>query len=141
MFETTPEVNEEVCFLPLEVATCLPSQVFRTNDGQPLGAVPLRLNLKDFAPADLTNEYPDLDRHEIMISSRQLCDFPAQAESRQEAQDRHNGSTNKIRPGVRKRCRTVTPESDSQSEQEGPKRRRHDDSEYHPSSSPTRLSD
>ncbi|OJZ79964.1 hypothetical protein ASPFODRAFT_54194 [Aspergillus luchuensis CBS 106.47] len=76
-----------------------------------------------------------------MISSRQLCGFLSQAESRQETQERHIGSINYIRPGARKRRRTVTPGSDSQSEQEGPKRHRHDDSEYHPSSSPTRLSD
>lgn len=126
VFEATPEVDEEV---------------FRTSNGQPLDAIPLRLNLKDFATADLTKDYPDLDRHEIKITSRQLCDFLAQAESRQQTQDRHTGSTNSIRPGVRKRRRTVTPDSDSQPEQEGPKRHRHDDSEYHPSSSSTRLSD
>lgn len=35
VFETTPEVNEEVCFLPLEVATCLPSQVFERMMASP----------------------------------------------------------------------------------------------------------
>ncbi|KAA8649665.1 hypothetical protein EYZ11_011611 [Aspergillus tanneri] len=123
VFEAFPEVNE---------------MIFRTDNGHSLEANSLRLNLKDFATVDLIKNYTDLCRHEIVISSKTLCDFLSQAESRQETQERHMGSTNRIRPGVQKRRRPVTPDSDTQSEEET-KRVRYDDSEYYPSSSPIRL--
>ncbi|KAL4927742.1 uncharacterized protein BDV17DRAFT_282406 [Aspergillus undulatus] len=118
--------------------------VFRTRDGQSCNTSELRLSLKDFATVDLTKNYPNLSEHEIMISSKQLCEFLQRAESRQATQEKCVGSTNRIPPGVQKRRRPVTPESDTQSEGREAKRGRYDgddDSEYYPSSSPVRLSD
>jgi hypothetical protein len=93
------------------------------------------LNLKDFATSNLTEDYPDIGRHEIVIPSKMLYDFLLQAEMRTETQKQHRGATNSIRPGVLKRRRPVTPDkSDTQSEEEEPKRARHDDSDYCPSS-------
>ncbi|KAH3055757.1 hypothetical protein KXW16_006504 [Aspergillus fumigatus] len=119
VFEASPEVDQKI---------------FRTNDGQPSELDSLRLNLKDFATVELTRSYPNLDSQEIIISSKQLCEFLSRAESRQETEERRNGSTNRIRSGVQKRRRPSTPDSDSQTGEEN-KRGRYDDSEYHPSSS------
>ncbi|GFF93362.1 hypothetical protein IFM53868_07160 [Aspergillus udagawae] len=120
VFEAFPEVNQEI---------------FRTDDGQPLETKSLRLNLKDFTTVDLTRNYAGLDNLEVIISSKQLCEFLARAELRQETEERRTGSINRIRPGVQKRRRPSTPDSDTQSEEER-KRARYNDSEYHPSSSP-----
>ncbi|KAL3490935.1 hypothetical protein BJX62DRAFT_225614 [Aspergillus germanicus] len=109
-------------------------EVFRTHDGRPLNSDPLRLSLKDFATSNLAEHYPDIGRHEIVIPSKMLYDFLSQAEKRTETQKQHRGATNRIRPGILKRRRPVTPgESDTQSEEEEPKRTRNDDSDYCPS--------
>ncbi|KAF9882888.1 hypothetical protein FE257_004925 [Aspergillus nanangensis] len=125
VFEASPVMNQET---------------FRTRDGEPSN-INLRLKLNDFATIDLTKDYPGLHKHEIVISSTQLCEFLSRAELRQETQERHAGSTNSIRPGVQKRRRPVTPESDSLSEDGPAKRGHYDDSEYLPSSSPVGLDD
>lgn len=118
--------------------------MFRTHDGQSCDAGELRLSLKDFATVDLTQDFPNLSEREIIISSKQLCEYLQRAESRQATQEKCVGSTNRVPLGVQKRRRPVTPESDTQSEGRETKRGRCDgdsDSEYYPSSSSLRLSD
>ncbi|KAE8350060.1 hypothetical protein BDV28DRAFT_151306 [Aspergillus coremiiformis] len=88
VFEASPEVNEEI---------------FRTNDGLPSETDLLQLNLPDFGTTDLTNNYTDLCRHHIIISSQKLCGFLSDAELRQKTEERHIGSADRIRPGVQKR--------------------------------------
>lgn len=46
---------------------------------------------------------------EVFITSRQLCDFHSCAEEEQQLQMLQQGSTNRLRPGDRKRPRPQTP--------------------------------
>ncbi|PWY91609.1 hypothetical protein BO94DRAFT_513900 [Aspergillus sclerotioniger CBS 115572] len=121
-------------------AACVDKQMFRTIDGLPAESTPLRLNLKDFATEDETEGYADLDQ-EITISARDLCDYLNVAESRQAAQERHEGSVKKMPTGTRKRRRAETPPDEINSEDEAvfqpleeSDRKRHRDSDYHPDS-------
>lgn len=81
-----------------------------------------------------------LDR-EIVITSKQLCDFLSSAEARQQVQMKQLGSVNRIRPGALKRRRPHTPPEQLSSEDEGSvdrareSKRGRQSSDYHPSSS------
>lgn len=58
-----------------------------------------------------------LDR-EILITSKQLCDFLSSAEARQQIQTQQQGSINKMRPGALKRRRPQTPPDQLSSEED-----------------------
>ncbi|KKK25822.1 hypothetical protein AOCH_006057, partial [Aspergillus ochraceoroseus] len=91
---------------PLHETFCA-KVVFRTSNGLPTESTPLILKLKDFATEHETKGYPDFDQ-EINISARDLCDYLDFAESRQKAQERHEGSV-KIMPKGMRKCRRAEP--------------------------------
>lgn len=116
-------------------------QPFRTDSGLPTEGTVLRLSLRDFATEELARGHvEDLDR-EILITSKQLCDFLSSAEVRQQAQTKQRGSINRIRPGALKRRRPQTPPEQLSSEDEGSIERKRESkrgrqsSDYFPSSS------
>lgn len=98
----------------------------------------LRLTLRDFAPEQLTQGCPDLDR-EIIVSSEQLCGFLAEAEARQQAGTQHTGCMDSVRPGALKRRRYRTPpdeiSDDEASCEERKSKRDRRDSDYRPRAS------
>ncbi|KAJ9483764.1 hypothetical protein VN97_g9621 [Penicillium thymicola] len=102
----------------LQVTAVVEALPFRADSGLPVEATALRLSLRDFATEDLSREYISLDR-EFTITSRQLCDFLSRAEEEQRAQTLQQGSTNRLRPGARKRRRPQTPPEHPSSEEEG----------------------
>lgn len=55
---------------------------------------------------------------ELLITSRQLCDFLSRAEEEQRVQTLQQGSINRLRPGVGKRRRPQTPPEQLSSEEE-----------------------
>ncbi|KAJ5533847.1 hypothetical protein N7527_000101 [Penicillium freii] len=57
---------------------------FRTDSGLLTEGIVLRLSLRDFVTEELVRGYMDLDC-EILITSKQLCDFLLSAEARQQA--------------------------------------------------------
>ncbi|CAG8015642.1 unnamed protein product [Penicillium salamii] len=115
------------------------AQPFRTDSGLPTKETTLRLSLRDFATEELLRGNIDLDR-EIIITSKQLCDYLSGAEARQQAHTQHQGSINQIRPGALKRRRPQTPPEHISSEGEGSfegerqRKRGCRSSDYHPSS-------
>lgn len=115
-------------------------QPFRTDSGLPAEGTTLRLSLRDFATEELSRGHGGLDR-EILITSKQLCDFLSSAEARQQVQTQHQGSINRMRPGALKRRRPHTPPEQATSEDEesiGRKKERkrgRQSSNYRPSSS------
>lgn len=115
-------------------------QPFQTDSGLPTEGTVLRLSLKDFATEELARGHVGLDR-EILITSKQLCDFLLSAEARQQAQTQQQGSINRIRPGALKRRRPQTPPEQLSSEDEGSierkrgSKRGRQSSDYRPSSS------
>lgn len=82
-----------------------------------------------------------LDR-EILITSRQLCDFLSRAEDEQPVQTLQQGSINRLRPGAGKRRRPQTPPEQPSSEEEGTIETRRESkrgrrsSDFRPNSSP-----
>lgn len=82
-----------------------------------------------------------LDR-EILITSRQLCDFLSRAEDEQPVQTLQQGSINRLRPGAGKRRRPQTPPEQPISEEEGTIETRRESkrgrrsSDFRPNSSP-----
>ncbi|KAE8353426.1 hypothetical protein BDV28DRAFT_157044 [Aspergillus coremiiformis] len=83
-------------------------EVFRKTDGLAAESMPLTLKLKDFATEHETRGYSDLNQ-DITISARDLCCYLDCAESRQQAQERHEGSVQTMPMGTRKRRRAETP--------------------------------
>lgn len=138
-FQTTADVDAQVCFRSHVLMFCdlTINQAFRTDDGTPVEDTMLRLSLRDFATDSLLEEYADINQ-EVVITAQQLCAFLQSAEARQAAQLHHEGSVNRIRPGVLKRRRRTTP-SDATSSEDEPtsereRKRGRSDSDYHPSS-------
>ncbi|KAJ6160271.1 hypothetical protein N7470_004879 [Penicillium chermesinum] len=84
------------------------AQPFRTDTGDPAEGIALRLSLRDFATEELSQGKAGLD-YEILVTSKQLCEFLSSAEARQQVQTQRQGSINRIRPGALKRRRPQTP--------------------------------
>ncbi|KAJ5815171.1 hypothetical protein N7474_006948 [Penicillium riverlandense] len=115
-------------------------QPFRTDSGFPAEGTTPRLSLRDFVTEELSRGPAGLER-EILITSKQLCDFLSSAEARQQLQTQHHGSINRIRPGTLKRRRPQTPPEQPSSEDEGSgegrreSKSRRQSSDYRPGSS------
>lgn len=80
-------------------------QPFRTESGLPVDEPQqpvLRLSLRDFAPNSISQKYPNLDQ-DILISSRELCDFLLSAEAEHQKQLLDQGVDEPLSPGTRKR--------------------------------------
>ncbi|CAG7921676.1 unnamed protein product [Penicillium olsonii] len=99
-------------------AVAIEALPFRTNSGLLTEDTALRLSLRDFATEDLSRGQVDLGR-EILITSKQLCDFLSSAEARQQMQTQRQGSIDRIRPGALKRRRPQTPPEQLISDDEG----------------------
>ena len=115
-------------------------QPFRTDSGLPVEGMGLQLSLRDFATEELSRGQPGLDS-QILVTSKQLCDFLTSAEERQHIQTQHQGSVNRIRQGAIKRRRPQTPpdqpssEDDTSTENRRQAKRTRQSSEFCPSSS------
>lgn len=109
-------------------------QPFRIDTGIPAEGTALRLSLKDFATEELSQSQATLNQEIIITLSG--------AESRHQSQTRHQGSINRIWPGVLKRRRAQTPSERLSSEDEEHIERGREikrgrrSSDNHPSSSP-----
>ncbi|CAG7987309.1 unnamed protein product [Penicillium olsonii] len=99
-------------------AVAIEAQPFRTNSGLATEGTALRLRLRDFATEDLSRGQVGLHR-EILITSKQLCDFLSCAEARQQMQTQQQCSIDRIRPGALKRRRPQTPPEQLSSDNEG----------------------
>ncbi|KAF3006198.1 hypothetical protein E8E15_001556 [Penicillium rubens] len=121
-------------------AAVIDAKPFRTDSGLPADGTALQLSLRDFATEELSRGHVSLDR-EIVITSKQLCDFLSVGEARQQVQAKQQGSINRIRPGALKRRRPQTPPDQLSSEDEGSaeitreSKRGRQSSDYRPSSS------
>ncbi|KAJ5227780.1 hypothetical protein N7489_008488 [Penicillium chrysogenum] len=98
-------------------------QPFRTESGLPVDKPEqptLQLSLRDFAPKSISQKYPDLDQ-DIIISSREFCEFLTFAEAEHQKQLLGKGVDEPLLPGTRKRRRVQTPPEQLSSEGEFPK--------------------
>ena len=114
-------------------------QPFRTDTGDPAEGTAFRLSLRDFATEELTRGQTGLDC-EILVTSKQLCEFLSGAEARQQVQTQRQGSINQIRPGALKRRRPQTPPDQPSSDESSIERNREykrgrQSSDYRPDSS------
>jgi hypothetical protein len=82
-------------------------QVFRDDRGNPTDHEGLRLQLKDFAYEELANNELGDEGRELVISTRQLCEYLDAAETMVggvELLGEHS-----LHPGIKKRKRSETP--------------------------------
>ncbi|KAJ5507054.1 hypothetical protein N7527_009197 [Penicillium freii] len=107
----------------LEAKAVIEMMPFRTESGLPVDEPKqpaLQLSLRDFAPKSISQKYPDLDQ-DIVISSREFCDFLSSAEAEHQKQLLDQGVDEPLSPGTRKRRRVQTPPEQLSSEEELPK--------------------
>ncbi|CAG7961370.1 unnamed protein product [Penicillium olsonii] len=103
----------------LEAKAVIEMMPFRTESGLPVDdskQPPLQLSLRDFAPKTISQKYPNLDQ-DILISSKELCDFLSSAEAAHQKQLLGQGVEEPLSPGTRKRCRAQTPSEELSSEE------------------------
>ncbi|CAG7924591.1 unnamed protein product [Penicillium olsonii] len=92
---------------------------FRTESGLPIDdskQPALQLSLRDFAPKSISQKYPNLDQ-DILISSKELCDFLSSAEAEHQKQLLGQGVEEPLSPDTRKRRRAQTPSEQLSSEE------------------------
>ncbi|KAJ5865536.1 hypothetical protein N7534_000089 [Penicillium rubens] len=107
----------------LEAKAVIEMMPFRTESGLPVDKPEqptLQLSLRDFAPKSISQKYPDLDQ-DIIISSREFCEFLTSAEAEHQKQLLGKGVDEPLLPGTRKRRRVQTPPEQLSSEGEFPK--------------------
>ncbi|KAJ6167283.1 hypothetical protein N7497_000126, partial [Penicillium chrysogenum] len=95
----------------LEAKAVIEMMPFRTESGLPVDKPEqptLQLSLRDFAPKSISQKYPDLDQ-DIIISSREFCEFLTFAEAEHQKQLLGKGVDEPLLPGTRKRRRVQTP--------------------------------
>ncbi|KAJ5943794.1 hypothetical protein N7516_003962 [Penicillium verrucosum] len=101
------ELEAKTVIEMMELALTDDLQPFRTESGPPVEEPKqpsLQLSLGDFAPKSISQKYPDLDQ-DIVISSRELCDFISSAEAEHQKQLLDQGVDEPLSPGTRKRRR------------------------------------
>ncbi|PSN58641.1 hypothetical protein BS50DRAFT_580584 [Corynespora cassiicola Philippines] len=91
----------------LQVAKEVDEQAFRDEQGNLSHHAGIRLQLSDFACDELSTGIINRDAPEIRITTQQLCQYLAIAESKMRGQ--RPLVRNSIPPGVKKRKRSVTP--------------------------------
>jgi hypothetical protein len=91
----------------LRVVDEVADEAFRDEQGNPTTHPGLRLQLADFACEELTKDVIEEGKREVILSTRELCDYLSAAEDkmcREGSLVRHS-----IPAGVKKRKRSITP--------------------------------
>ncbi|KAJ5456226.1 hypothetical protein N7530_011500 [Penicillium desertorum] len=82
--------------------------VDRVKELEAKAVIEMILSLRDLAPKSIAQKYLDLDQ-DILISSRELCDFLSSAEAEHQKQLLVEGVDEPLPPGTRKRRGAQTP--------------------------------